>query len=176
MEMLSLFKGVVSGHIKDYEISDTEKLIQVAGDLGIATEDREIMDIARDLCTELEKTYTQIEGEIPFIKRAPLKTQEMWREAGVVPRGAMREIMEIMTRTHMGMDQDYSNLIKQINRTALADGWGGSMVATEIGDILFGTPLPRGGRSEHGPCSRRTRSTSSSTATSPTCLTPCWPR
>jgi len=142
MEMLNLFKGVVSGHIKDYEISDTEKLIQVAGELGIATEGREMNDIARDLCTELEKTYTQIEGEIPFIKRAPAKTQEMWREAGVVPRGAMREIMEIMTRTHMGMDQDYSNLIKQINRTALADGWGGSMVATEIGDMLFGTPYP----------------------------------
>ena len=60
----------------------------------------------------------------------------------MVPRGAMREIMEIMTRTHMGMDQDHTNLIKQINRTALADGWGGSMVATEIGDMLFGTPYP----------------------------------
>lgn len=86
MEMLNLFKGVVSGHIKDYEISDTEKLIQVAGELGIATEDREVLDIARDLCAEMEKTYTQIEGELPFIKRAPKKTQEMWREAGVVPR------------------------------------------------------------------------------------------
>jgi carbon-monoxide dehydrogenase catalytic subunit len=54
----------------------------------------------------------------------------------------MREIMEMMHRTHMGVDQDYSNIIKQISRTALADGWGGSMVATEISDILFGTPSP----------------------------------
>ena len=50
--------------------------------------------------------------------------------------------MELMHRTHMGVDQDYENLIKQISRTALADGWGGSMVATEISDILFGTPTP----------------------------------
>jgi carbon-monoxide dehydrogenase catalytic subunit len=40
------------------------------------------------------------------------------------------------------MDQDPQNLIKQISRTALADGWGGSIVATEISDILFGTPSP----------------------------------
>lgn len=28
-------------------------------------------------------------------------------------------------------------------RTCLADGWAGSMIATEISDILFGTPSPR---------------------------------
>jgi carbon-monoxide dehydrogenase catalytic subunit len=54
----------------------------------------------------------------------------------------MREIMELMHRTHMGVDQDYNNITKQCSRTALADGWGGSMVATEISDILFGTPVP----------------------------------
>jgi len=54
----------------------------------------------------------------------------------------MREIMELMHRTHMGVDQHYENITKQCSRTALADGWGGSMVATEISDILFGTPAP----------------------------------
>ncbi len=142
MEMLKLFRGVVEGRILDYQIQDTEKLFEVADELGIATEGREVLDIADDLCDVLETTYTQLEGEIPFVKRAPAKTQEMWRGEGIVPRGAMREVMELMDRTHMGMDQDHQNLIKQISRTALADGWGGSMVATEIGDILFGTPKP----------------------------------
>jgi carbon-monoxide dehydrogenase catalytic subunit len=54
----------------------------------------------------------------------------------------MREIMGLMHRTHMGVDQHYENLTRQCSRTALADGWGGSMVATEISDILFGTPSP----------------------------------
>ena len=27
-------------------------------------------------------------------------------------------------------------------RTGLADGWGGSMIATELQDVLFGTPTP----------------------------------
>ncbi len=47
-----------------------------------------------------------------------------------------------MHRSAMGVDQHYENITRQSSRTALADGWGGSMVATEISDILFGTPSP----------------------------------
>jgi carbon-monoxide dehydrogenase catalytic subunit len=60
----------------------------------------------------------------------------------VVPRNIDREIVEIMHRTHIGVDQDYKNLMKQGTRAAIADGWGGSMLATELQDILFGTPYP----------------------------------
>jgi carbon-monoxide dehydrogenase catalytic subunit len=142
MSMLDLFREVVNGHIKDYQIKDTAKLEEVAKELGIEVEGREMKEIAMDLYRELERTYTQVEGEIPFAKRVPPKTLETWRKHGIVPRGAMRELMELMHRTHMGVDQDYENLTKQLSRTALSDGWGGSMVATEISDILFGTPTP----------------------------------
>ena len=142
MSMLDLFREVVNGNIKDYTIKDPIKLEEVAASVGIETEGREIKDIATDLYRELERTYTQVEGEIPFANRVPPKTLETWRKQGVVPRGAMREIMELMHRTHMGVDQHYENITKQCSRTALADGWGGSMVATEISDILYGTPTP----------------------------------
>ncbi|MCF8038460.1 MAG: anaerobic carbon-monoxide dehydrogenase catalytic subunit [Desulfohalobiaceae bacterium] len=142
MSMLDLFREVVKGDIKEYKIKDTVKLEQVAQSIGIETEDRSVGEIAKDLYQELERTYTQVEGEIPFAKRVPEKTLETWRKQGIVPRGAMREIMELMHRSHMGVDQDYKNITKQLSRTALSDGWGGSMVATEISDILFGTPTP----------------------------------
>jgi len=142
MSMLDVFREVVHGKISDYQIKDEEKLRNVAASIDIEVAGRETMDIAKDLYQELERTYTQVEGEIPFYKRVPAKTLETWRKLGIVPRGAMREIMEIMHRTHMGVDQDYENIVKQCSRTALADGWGGSMVATEISDILFGTPKP----------------------------------
>ena len=142
MSMLDLFREVVSGKIKEYGIKDTFKLEAVAEEIGIDVTGRNVEDIAMDLYRELERTYTQVEGEIPFAKRVPAKTLETWRKHGVVPRGAMREIMEMMHRTHMGVDQDYENITKQCSRTALSDGWGGSMVATEISDILFGTPTP----------------------------------
>jgi carbon-monoxide dehydrogenase catalytic subunit len=142
MVMLEIFKEVVHGRSKDYSIKDPQKLEDVAKEIGIETEGRELKEIALDLCEELERTYTQVEGEIPFAKRVPEKTLEVWRKYNMVPRGAMREIMELVHRTAMGMDQDYENLIHQCSRAALADGWGGSMVATEISDILFGTPTP----------------------------------
>jgi carbon-monoxide dehydrogenase catalytic subunit len=142
MGMLDIFREVLNGHITDYKIKSPQKLIEVAQSIGIETEDRELKDIAMDLYEELERTYTQVEGEIPFAQRVPEKTLETWRKLGIVPRGAMREIMELMHRTHMGVDQHYENITKQCSRTALADGWGGSMVATEISDILFGTPSP----------------------------------
>lgn len=144
MSMLDLFRDVVKGEITDYKIKDPIKLDAVAKSVGVETEGRSMEDIALDLYAELEKTYTQVDGEIPFANRVPAKTLEVWRKQGIVPRGAMREIMELMHRSHMGVDQHYANITKQCSRTALADGWGGSMVATEISDILFGTPSPIG--------------------------------
>ncbi|WP_163338418.1 anaerobic carbon-monoxide dehydrogenase catalytic subunit [Desulfopila sp. IMCC35008] len=142
MAMLDLFRGVIDGTVKDFAIKDTVKLVEVASSLDIETEGRSVQDIATDLYKELELTYTQVDGEIPLVKRVPEKTLESWRQEGIVPRGAMREIMEMMHRSAMGVDQDYENITKQISRTALADGWGGSMVSTDISDILFGTPSP----------------------------------
>jgi carbon-monoxide dehydrogenase catalytic subunit len=142
MGMLDLFREVVKGNIPDYSIKDPEKLQSVAKSIGIEVEGRSLEEIAMDLYKELERTYTQVDGEIPFTKRVPEKTLETWRKLGIVPRGAMREIMEMMHRTAIGVDQDYENLTKQALRTSLSDGWGGSMVSTEISDILFGTPSP----------------------------------
>lgn len=142
MAMLDLFREVANGNNEDYKIKDTHKLEEVARSVGIVIDGKSEKEIALELYKELERTYTQVEGEIPFAKRVPEKTLENWRKHGIVPRGAMREIMELMNRTHMGVDQHYENLTKQCSRTALADGWGGSMVATEICDILFGTPTP----------------------------------
>jgi carbon-monoxide dehydrogenase catalytic subunit len=142
MSMLALFRDVVNGTIPDYQIKDVGKLESVAQSIGIETDGKSVQEIAEALYKELERTYTQVDGEVPFSKRVPEKTLETWRKLGIVPRGAMREIMEMMHRTHMGVDQQYENILKQCSRTALADGWGGSMVATEISDILFGTPSP----------------------------------
>ena len=86
--------------------------------------------------------FGQQHGELNFIQRAPEARREIWRKLGIMPRGIDREIVEIMHRTHMGVDNDPESLIMQGIRAALADGWGGSMIATEISDVLFGSPEP----------------------------------
>ena len=50
---------------------DPIKLEEVAKATGIEVEGREIKDIAMDLYHELERTYNQTEGEIPFAMRVP---------------------------------------------------------------------------------------------------------
>ncbi|MFH2092493.1 MAG: anaerobic carbon-monoxide dehydrogenase catalytic subunit [Pseudomonadota bacterium] len=140
--ILGLFRGIIDGKIKDFVIDDTLKLERVAKSIGIEVEGKDVKQVATELADELEKTFSNTGGEMPFTRRAPKATRDLWRKNGIMPRGAMLEIMEMMSRTHIGCDQDYNNLMKQISRTALADGWGGSMVATELSDIMFGTPSP----------------------------------
>jgi carbon-monoxide dehydrogenase catalytic subunit len=98
--------------------------------------------------------FGQQEGEIPFIQLAPEPRQAIWRRLNIVPRGIDREIVEIMHRTTMGVDQDHHNIMLQGNRAALSDGWGGSMIATELQDVLFGTPSPLRGQVNLGLLSR----------------------
>ena len=89
--------------------------------------------------------FGQQRGELSYLSIAPAKRQAIWKEQGVAPRGIDREVVEILHRTHMGDDQDASHILTAAMRTALSDGWGGSMWATDISDILFGTPSPKVG-------------------------------
>jgi carbon-monoxide dehydrogenase catalytic subunit len=136
------FLAAAKGELPGYEIKDVQKLFQVALDFGIDIGGLSIEEIGKAVGEKALAEFGKQEGELLFIKRAPLKRQEIWRQLGVVPRGIDREIVEIMHRTHMGVDMEYKNLLLQGTRAALADGWGGSMIATELQDILFGTPMP----------------------------------
>ena len=136
------FLLTAKGEAPDFEIKDEQKLLQLALDIGIDIGDRSNNEIAIDIGEALIKEFGKQEGELLFLKRAPLKRQELWRKLGVAPRGIDREVVETMHRTHMGVDQDYHNLLLQGTRTALADGWGGSMIATELQDVMFGNPAP----------------------------------
>jgi len=137
-----LFLATAKGEVPDFEIKDEQKLYQVAMDFGVEIGNRSVQDIAIDVGEVALAEFGRQEGEILFLKRAPLKRQELWRETGTAPRGIDREVVEIMHRTHMGVDQDYHNILMQAARCALADGWGGSMISTELQDILFGNPVP----------------------------------
>jgi len=137
-----LFIAAAKGEAPGYGIKDEQKLLALALEWGIEIGDRSNNEIAIEVGEKALAEFGRQEGELLFVKRAPLKRQEIWRNQGVAPRGIDREVVEIMHRTHAGVDQDYENLIQQGTRAALADGWGGSMLATELQDILFGTPAP----------------------------------
>ncbi|MDO8525667.1 MAG: anaerobic carbon-monoxide dehydrogenase catalytic subunit [Candidatus Omnitrophota bacterium] len=129
------------GHSHDYGIVDIEKLKSLAAEFGIdANKPQE--EITKELSAKLLGEFGKQDGELTLCKRAPKKRLELWRKLGIVPRGIDREVVELLHVTTMGVDNDYKNLINSGMRCALADGWGGSMIATDVQDIILGSPQP----------------------------------
>jgi carbon-monoxide dehydrogenase catalytic subunit len=140
--MAFTLKAVANGETDGYVIRDVAKLRQVASYYDIPIEGRAPEEIADELADLYISQFGQQKGKIAPVIRAPEKRQKIWAEQGVIPRGIDREVVEALHRTHIGDDQDPEHLLNHAIRTSLADGWGGSMIATDVSDILFGTPAP----------------------------------
>ncbi|MBU1672741.1 MAG: anaerobic carbon-monoxide dehydrogenase catalytic subunit [Actinobacteria bacterium] len=136
------FLMAAKGEAEGYQIKDRIKLLEVAVDLGIEVGERPVEEIAVEVGEKCVAMFGQQHGELAFGLRAPEKRIEIWRKLGVFPRGVDREVVEALHRTHIGVDQEMENIMLQGSRCALADGWGGSMIGTELQDIMFGTPTP----------------------------------
>ncbi|MBD3344768.1 MAG: anaerobic carbon-monoxide dehydrogenase catalytic subunit [Chitinivibrionales bacterium] len=127
---------------KDYTIKDENKLKALAGIYGIETDSKDIKAIAKEVALQALNDFGKQVGEVTIASIAPEARKKVWKEQNITPRSIDREIVEVMHRTTMGVDAEYKNVIKHGMRTALADGWGGSMIASEISDALFGSPNP----------------------------------
>jgi anaerobic carbon-monoxide dehydrogenase catalytic subunit len=128
-----------------YVIADRAKLLEVAGGLGIVTEGKADTDIALEVVGKALEDFSRQDGEpanwIAF--RTPAKEFEMWKELGLAVSNVHNELEEAMHRTSGGNDADPVNLLLGTLRMGIADGDGLSM-ATDLQDIMFGTPSVRG--------------------------------
>ncbi|HEY5109065.1 MAG TPA: anaerobic carbon-monoxide dehydrogenase catalytic subunit [Acidimicrobiales bacterium] len=141
-DILEVFDAMAHGETMGYKVTDEAKLLRVAAEVGVDTEGRTVGEVAIDLAEVLVGDYGTRKGSLSFVDRVPAVRRERWEGLGITPRGIDRENVEMLHRTHMGVDNDYVNILLHGLRTSLADGWGGSMIATELSDILFGTPSP----------------------------------
>jgi carbon-monoxide dehydrogenase catalytic subunit len=141
-EMTELFLSVARGENEDFEIKDVTKLYTMAEFYEIDIEGKDQQAVAIELGEACLAEFGQQHGYLKMLKRAPAKRYKIWEEQGILPRGIDREVVEMMHRTTMGVDQEYKNIMKGASRCALADGWGGSMISTGLSDIMFGTPSP----------------------------------
>ena len=139
-DVAEILIAAARGEAPGYEIKDEKKLMAVAAAYGVPVIKRSANDIAEDVGKAALAEFGQQEGEVKFTALAPERRLALWRRHDIVPRGVDREIVETLHRTHIGVDQDYRNILMHGCRTAIGDGWGGSMIATELQDILFGTP------------------------------------
>ncbi len=142
-DIVEVLHLTAEGKTLGYQITDEEKLKRIAQEYGVVLDGRAKEDIAKELAEKAMDEFGMMKNTIQFAERVPDKRKDLWKNVGIWPRSIDREIVEIMHRTHIGVGADYANILLHGLRASLSDGWGGSMVATEFSDILFGTPEPK---------------------------------
>jgi anaerobic carbon-monoxide dehydrogenase catalytic subunit len=141
-DILEVFEATARGETSGYRIADEAKLRRLAEEWEVPTGNRPAAEIALDLAMAMYEDFGSRKTELGFVERAPDQRRALWDRLALTPRGIDRENVEMLHRTHMGVDSDYANVLLHALRTGLADGWGGSMIATELSDVMFGTPQP----------------------------------
>ncbi len=142
-DVVEVLHAIGTGETKDYTIKDESKLRAIAAELGIPAAGKSTQELALALAERFFADYSSTNKSLAFFKRLPKQRIELLEKLGVAPRGVDREVVEMMHRTHMGVDCDPITLTLHAARVALSDGWGGSMIGTEASDIIFGTPTPK---------------------------------
>ena len=128
----------------NYKIADDTKLQQIAAGLGLEISGKSKEDLALEV---VEVAYADLanHGKKPvqwLLANAPKERIAVWQSLGILPRNPDREIREAMHQTTMGMDADPVNLVLATAKQGLVDGYSGLKLATDMQDILFGTPAP----------------------------------
>jgi anaerobic carbon-monoxide dehydrogenase catalytic subunit len=142
-DLVETLLAVGKGQTENYRVKDEAKLKRIAAEIGLETDGKSTQTLARELAEALIQDFGFLTHSLSFLTRVPEKRRELWNKLGITPRGIDRDVVEMMHRTHMGVDSDPVSLCLHSARVSLTDGWGGSMIGTELSDILFGTPQPR---------------------------------
>ncbi len=127
----------------NYTVKDEKKLLEVAKRWKIDTEDKDIYEIAHEVAEYGLNEYGKSFGYLTIPDFVPERRKEIWKNLDIIPRAIDREVVTVMHSTHIGCTGDAESMIKLSMRTALADGYGGSYMGTEISDVLFGSPSTR---------------------------------
>ncbi|MCC5910743.1 MAG: anaerobic carbon-monoxide dehydrogenase catalytic subunit [Clostridiaceae bacterium] len=127
----------------NYQVKDEKKLIALAQEWEVPTEGRDIYDVAHEVAEIALNEFGKPFGTLRFPNRAPAPRQKIWEDLGITPRAIDREIATVMHSTSVGCTADAESMLRIAMRTSLSNGWGGSMLGTELSDIVFGTSTPR---------------------------------
>jgi carbon-monoxide dehydrogenase catalytic subunit len=130
------------GKAKDYKIKNEKKLRLLAEEFGIQADGKDVAKIAAEVAEVALADFGRQDGSLRLVSRAPQARQKVWTTQGVTPTGIDRDIVRILHSTHMGGDNEPIHILKSAIKCCLADGWGGSMYATDVSDVLFGAPEP----------------------------------
>jgi len=144
-ELALLLLDVAEGKAPGYRVRDEAKLRSVAGRLGIPTDGRTAADVAGDVARKAIEDFGRQDGRpMNWIRaRSSQREYDKWERLGLLVSNPHNEIETAMHRTSMGNDADPLNLWVATLRMGMVDNFAGLMLATDLSDILFGTPSPK---------------------------------
>ena len=135
--------NTAQGHAKDYKITDKDKLIKVAKKIGVSTEGRSVNDVAADVAKKALEDFGKYDSEpcTWLTTNIDEERKQKFKDTAIAPTAIDRAVVQLLHQTHVGTDADPVNIIFGGLKAALADFTGMSL-ATDLTDILFGTPTP----------------------------------
>ncbi|MGR5147191.1 anaerobic carbon-monoxide dehydrogenase catalytic subunit [Photobacterium alginatilyticum] len=135
---------VGQGLLPAYRIRDEDKLYRIAELLDIDTLGKETLEVAYDVATKTLEDFQNQDhhkGCHWISATLPDKRVDLLSRLGALPHNIDATVSQIMARTHIGCDAEPNNVFLGGIRGALAD-FNGMSLATELSDVMFGTPSP----------------------------------
>jgi carbon-monoxide dehydrogenase catalytic subunit len=127
---------------KDYGIKDKEKFQAVLERVGISITGKTEKQLAGELARLALDEFSEREDAPVWLKTTVTAGRmEKFKKLGIVPMGLDSAVAEIMHRTTNGVDADPVNILLAAIKCSIAD-YSGMYLATDLSDILFGTPTP----------------------------------
>ncbi|MDR2350860.1 MAG: carbon monoxide dehydrogenase, partial [Deltaproteobacteria bacterium] len=118
-DLVEVLMEIGENKTDSYEVRDEEKLRRIAAEVGVESEG-DARKVALALAKRLGADYSSFGPGLAFLGRVPKKRLELWDKLGIKPRGIDREPVEMLHRTHMGVDCDPVSLCLHAARVSLA--------------------------------------------------------
>ncbi|WP_051261705.1 hypothetical protein [Desulfovibrio inopinatus] len=138
--ILEALVAVGKGTTPHSSFGDPQKLARICQEIGVDTVESTPEEQAIALAEIFHKDEEASNITFPFLRRVPHVRHTIWEQNRSMPRYASQEGLEMLDHTSMGGDYDSISMCLHAGQVALGDGWDSSMIATEVADILFGTP------------------------------------
>jgi len=130
------------GEAPDYGIKDKDKFYAVLNRVGIVRDGKSDQELAGELARLALEEFSEREEPPVWLKTTitPFRMQK-FEQFGLVPAGLDSGVADVMHRTTNGVDADAVNILLGAIKCAVGD-YTGMYLATDLSDILFGTPAP----------------------------------
>lgn len=142
LHLAHVLKKSLAGKTPAYAIKDEAKLKAVAIRCNIEIDNRSINEIAQDVADKALAEFADTGEPLTWAATTvPPGRTEICNKLGIVPTSIDSTIAEVMHRTTYGVDADPINILLGALKCAVAD-YTACHMATDLSDILFGTPQP----------------------------------